>query len=253
MTTLVYDGSFDGFLSCVFKIYDEKINDATIEKKHQFQQQIFGTHEHVITESAKAKRVWQGLSKKLSGHGKRKLFYAFLSEVEGVENTLLDAIKHIFQSSKNVESDVAHPSILKLTQLTKSVGREKHRMEAFVRFRLTKDDIYFATIEPDFNVVPLILKHFKSRYADQKWVIYDTRRHYGIYYNLEDVDYINFDFKKTSELLKTSTEYFKDEELVYQELWKNYFKSTNIASRKNMKLHTQHVPKRYWKYLSEKQ
>ena len=31
-----------------------------------------------------------------------------------------------------------------------------------------------------------------------------------------------------------------------------YFKSTNIKSRKNMKLHLQHVPKRYWKYLTEK-
>ena len=33
---------------------------------------------------------------------------------------------------------------------------------------------------------------------------------------------------------------------------KNYFKSTNIVARKNTKLHTQHVPKRYWKYLTEK-
>ena len=45
---------------------------------------------------------------------------------------------------------------------------------------------------------------------------------------------------------------FDEDELVFQTLWRDYFKSTNIKSRKNMRLHIQHVPKRYWKYLSEK-
>ena len=39
----------------------------------------------------------------------------------------------------------------------------------------------------------------------------------------------------------------------YQELWKAYFKSVDIPERRNLKLHLQHVPKRYWKYLVEKQ
>lgn len=32
-----------------------------------------------------------------------------------------------------------------------------------------------------------------------------------------------------------------------------HFKSTNITERKNTKLHVQHIPKRYWRYLTEKQ
>ena len=42
-------------------------------------------------------------------------------------------------------------------------------------------------------------------------------------------------------------------ENAYQDLWRVYFKSTNIVERRNLKLHYQHVPLRYWKYLSEKQ
>ncbi|HMX40265.1 MAG TPA: DUF4130 domain-containing protein, partial [Saprospiraceae bacterium] len=38
----------------------------------------------------------------------------------------------------------------------------------------------------------------------------------------------------------------------YQRLWRTYFSSTNIRERRNMKLHLQNVPSRYWKYLSEK-
>ena len=46
---------------------------------------------------------------------------------------------------------------------------------------------------------------------------------------------------------------FTKEEAQYETLWKDYFKSTNIEERVNMALHIKHVPKRYWKYLSEKQ
>jgi probable DNA metabolism protein len=46
---------------------------------------------------------------------------------------------------------------------------------------------------------------------------------------------------------------FDEKEELYQHLWQQYFKSVNIVSRKNTKLHIQHMPKRYWKYLTEKQ
>jgi probable DNA metabolism protein len=44
-----------------------------------------------------------------------------------------------------------------------------------------------------------------------------------------------------------------EKEELYQRLWQQYFTSVNIAARKNTKLHIQHMPKRYWKFLPEKQ
>ena len=176
-----------------------------------------------------------------------------MSEKEGVENIMLDAIRYILSSNVNSDKDYSHPLVLQMAQIAKMVGREKHRMEAFVRFKLTKDHIYFANIEPDFNVLPLIIKHFKSRYADQKWLIYDIKRAYGIYYDLENAEIMNIELPSGFNFSKTDSDYFSEEEFEFQKLWQDYFKSTNIESRKNMKLHTRHVPKRYWKYLSEKQ
>ncbi|GAK90081.1 hypothetical protein JCM19297_2093 [Nonlabens ulvanivorans] len=138
-------------------------------------------------------------------------------------------------------------------------------MEAFVRFHLIDEKTYYANIEPDFNVLPLIIKHFKTRYADQNWIIYDLSRNYGISYNQNEVQEVYIEFKipkgqrgilntknnsnQNSMMLKTD---FQETENNYRDLWNQYFKSTNIKSRKNIKLHLQHVPKRYWKYLSEK-
>ncbi len=47
-------------------------------------------------------------------------------------------------------------------------------------------------------------------------------------------------------------EILDEKEELYQTLWQQYFQSVNIKARKNMKLHIQHMPKRYWKYLVER-
>lgn len=250
--TLLYDGSFDGFLTCVFQVYDLKLKQVDIQPQDASQQSLFGVSQEVITDPIKSDRVWTGIKKKTSSTGRTRLYYAFLSEQPQIENLLLRYIQYALQSSTPIDSDFANEDVLRATQIAKSVGREKHRMEAFVRFRLTKDDFYFATIEPDFDVLPLIARHFKRRYADQKWMIYDLKRNYGLYYDLEKVDFIDMALPEDFDATKTSETFFASEELEFQTLWQDYFKSTNIASRKNMKLHIRHVPKRYWKYLSEK-
>ena len=186
--TLIYDGTFDGLLCAVFHVYEYKLKDVTIKNKFSVQSQLFSDNENIITETEKANRVWNGIKNKTSRTGSYQLYYTFLSEKEDVENIMLDAIRYILSSNINSDKDYSHPSILQVAQIAKMVGREKHRMEAFVRFKLTKDHIYFANIEPDFNVLPLIIKHFKSRYADQKWMIYDIKRAYGIFYDLEKAE-----------------------------------------------------------------
>ncbi len=253
MVTLIYDGSFDGLLTSIFICYEEKLVNPTICPEHLYQKSLFNTGKVVLTDNEKANRVWKGLKTKITYNQLQRLYYTFLSEVENLENLLYQAIKYIFDHKENVASDYGNQYILQVSKLAKSVSRERHRMTAFVRFKLTADGIYFANISPDFNVLPLIVNHFKNRYADQKWIIYDLKRNYGIFYDLETVETIILNFKNNYSPTATSEEIFAESELEFQQLWKDYFKSTNIEERKNTKLHVRHVPKRYWKYLSEKQ
>jgi len=248
---LIYDGSFNGFLTSVFKAFEEKIDVVDIQSNSVCQSGLFSQTETVFTQMHLAKRVWNGVQRK-SNLAIKNIYFAFLSGQKGIELVLYRYILKMFATNKSVATDYADDVVMRISQLAKSVGREKHRMEAFVRFQLTQDGIYFANIEPDFDVLPLISKHFRSRYADQEWIIYDVKRKYGLYYNLESVEIITLDLEEiyTNSIHKNKA--FTNEEYNYQELWNDYFKSTNIKSRINMKLHTQHVPKRYWKYMSEK-
>jgi probable DNA metabolism protein len=251
-TILIYDGTFDGFLSVVFYVFERKLKDVVIQKEEIASETFFDTTMVVHTEEYKAERVWKGLLKHTSASERTKLYKAFLSEFQGIEDNLLCYIRMAIASKKNIGGNFANPTILKINKVVKMVNREKHRMEAFVRFRLTKDGMYMATVTPDFNVLPLNAIHFKNRYADQRWLIYDLKRKYGIYYNLDTVESVAINLSSKVNSNTATFVYFTEDEMHYQSLWKNYFKSTNIESRKNMKLHLQHVPKRYWKYLSEK-
>jgi len=253
MTNIVYDGSFEGWLTAIFEVYEYKFSGVTIVNSERFQPNVFNRAHYSVYDKEKSDRVWKGLSGKFSKAALTQLYKTFLSEEEGIENTLLQYVQYAFTSKLSIESDFSNSAVLKVAQTAKMVQREKHRMEAFVRFQLTGDGLYYAVCQPDFNVLPLIQKHFKTRYADQKWLIYDNRRKYGIYYDLSDVQFVNLSFNEVTNEGKNLEVIMDEKEMLYQQLWQHYFKNVNIPARKNLKLHIQHMPKRYWKYLPEKQ
>ena len=251
MTLLSYDSTFEGFLTTVFDIYEFKYSNPKIIKCSELQQNLFVDTVEIITDNSKSDRVIKKLQLQIGADGIRNIIYSFLSENHGVENLLFAVIDYSVKNpTVNITKDFSNQYVLQISKLTKSVGREKHRMEAFIRFEQLKDGIYFAKIDPDFDVLTLIIPHFKNRYQDQKWLIYDLRRKYGVYYDLETVTIVTLDFDAI--LSKNIDNLYSDSEINYQKLWSEYFDHTNIKERKNMKLHVQHVPQRYWKYLTEK-
>jgi probable DNA metabolism protein len=251
MTTLLYDGSFDGLLTAVFEVFEYKFKDVEIRNRERFQQEnMFAEIHEVVTQNEKSDRVLKKLEASIGKAGIKQLLMVFLSELPESEDLIFSAIKQsINNPENNVLQNFTNDDILQISKICKSVSRERHRMTAFVRFEKMTDGIYFAKIDPDFDVLPLIRKHFKDRYADQKWMIYDLKRHYGLFYDLENCEFFYPDEKFN---LNQYQQKFHEEEINYQELWKSYFTKTNIKERKNIKLHVQHVPKRYWKYLTEK-
>ena len=251
MKVILYDGTWMGFLSAVFVVYEYKFSDVSIQTSGNAGS-LFSEAKNIETDHEKSVRVITKLKQVLTPKAFQQLFKSFLSEEKEIENLLLRYIRYILGSSRSVENNYSNPEVLALQQISRKVHREKHRMEAFVRFELTGDDLFYAVIQPDFNVLPLICKHFKDRYADQRWLIYDSSRKYGIYYDLNTVTEVSIDFKPEDQSEGIPANIYHEEEGLYKMLWQQYFKSVNIAARKNMKLHIQHMPKRYWKYLVEK-
>ena len=236
----------------MFSVYEQKATQARIVPSGRHQPDVFAEKTEVCTDSTKANRVWKGLQKKLSAQALLNVFSVYLSEREDKEALLLDFCRLAFSTDEKIEENFGSPVVLQVAQIGRQLHREKHRFEAFVRFTQLKDGLYFAVIEPDFNVLPLIAPHFADRYADQPWLIYDTKRRYGMHYDLKTMHEVYFDFLSTEPTGQFSAEIMDANEELSQQLWQVYFKSVNIPARRNLKLHRKNVPVRYWKYLTEK-
>jgi probable DNA metabolism protein len=246
------DGSFEGLLTAIFEWFERKPGEIVLKTTATFQPDAFTETFIVQNDLIKADRVWKGLQKYLDKKWMRRVYCTYLSEKPAALAAIFHFSCYIFQNNRACENNYGNEHVLAITQTATKVEREKHRMEAFIRFQHTADGIFYCGIDPDFNVIPLILNHFKKRYADQQWIIYDLKRHYGIFYDLHKVEEITVALNPESLKSPASHQLDAKEEL-YQQLWKDYFKSTNIVARKNTKLHVRHVPKRYWKYLTEKE
>lgn len=254
MIVFTYDKTFEGLLSCIFYAYERKIFPDIVLAEGTplplFCEEVIP----ILTEEKKSERVWKGLSKKLSQAGLAVITYNWLSELPDTENLLFRYIRKAIDAPKSIELNFGDPDVLLASQIYKKVSYERHRVIQFTRFQKTADNIFFAALEPLYNVLPIAISHFKDRFSDQKWIIYDIKRAYGYFYNLSEVTEIRFETQSSYLITgKLDASLMSEDEQLFQKLWKTYFKSISIKERTNPKLHRQNLPVRFWKYLTEKQ
>jgi len=254
MLVFVYDKTFEGLMTAVFDSFELKqVPDKLVDKQHENSYMFTQIHS-VSTDEQRAERVWKGLKKKLSYKYCQMLFHVFLSELPEVDLLVFRYMRKVFESNYNIEREVGDAVVIEVMKIGQKVSREAQKLAMFVRFQKTADDIYFAAYDPKFNVLPLMIDHFQERFADQQWLIYDTRRKYGYYYNFKTVQEVFLDNENFSTATgKLDSNSMAADEKQFQELWKEYFKVLAIKERINPKLHAQLLPRRFWKYLTEKQ
>ena len=243
MIHLLYDSSFEGFLTAVFITFERRYSQVIITPEYRHTPTLWDEEERVYTDPTKAQRVLKRIKTIWGTEGVTIVLQAFLSEEIAIENHLLEAIRLMIQYPEiNILENYGHKAITHIRKAAKSVGREVHRVKEFVRFEQV-GTLYFAKIVPQYDVLPLVIPHFKARFSDQEWILFDPDHAYGFYYDLKEV--ISFtpadkNFGKTSQS--------SDD---YEQLWKTYFQHINISERKNTRYQLRNMPKRYWQYLPE--
>jgi probable DNA metabolism protein len=258
MTVYVFDNTLDGLLTAVFDSFFLKQQpEALLGEGEQLPLFADELH-HVMTDGEKAGRVWKGLEKHLSKDGLRMITLSWLSEEQKLNQPLFSFICKVFRQPavSGIERNASDPDVLEVRNTCRRVLHEQLRMKQFIRFQKAKDGTYLAVVSPDHNVLPLITNHFADRFNDQPWLIYDAKRHYGFYYDGETVIRVTFEdeasvpFDLTNG--KLDADVLSENDKIFQDLWRTYFKAICIKERMNPKKQLNDMPRRYWKYMTEK-
>jgi probable DNA metabolism protein len=247
-----FDGSFEGLLTSIFIAFDQKERDIILVRAGTPPTSLFDTRTIIDVQPDQAKRVWTKLQQLIGPTRSMDFYKALLAEDPKSDQAAFCLMYAIFKGQKDALSNFGEDHALYFAQTLKKLNRERHRMTAFVRFRKGKDDLFVADIAPDFNVLPLIKNFFKKRFADQKWLIVDTRRQYGIWYDLKEVIPVELPTAPIETDLPASSPIgLHEKEVHYQQLWQKYYQHTTIQQRINPSLFLRHVPRRYWSKMTE--
>lgn len=250
-----YDRSWESMLTAVFDAYALHRFPVAFIGEGEVPPLFVSVH-RVVADEEKSARVFRALQRKLSAGALTCLTSSLYAELPELDLPLFRYICKAVKAGRSIETNFADADVLFVTQVYRNVRRERLRMMQFVRFQKTADGTYFSMIEPDYDVLPLIVPHFSDRFSEERWLIYDRRRRYGYYY--ADHRPVRVTFAEGSALFRwpdgrLGEELQDADEGKYQELWRTYFKAICIRERLNPRKHRKDLPVRYWKYLTEKQ
>lgn len=252
-----FDRTLDGLLSAVFDAYFRRQQPEMLvgegDQLPLFCEEVY----QVTTTDEKARRVWAGLEKRLKSEALKLIAVSWMSEEKDLPTPLFRYIYKVFQSKGGGGYDFTDADVLHVTNTARRVMHEQLRMKQFVRFQKAVDGTYLAVVSPDHDVLPLVTSHFADRFGDQQWLIYDARRHYGFFFDCHTVTRVTFEDTRTLPFDASSGKLNEDllsaDDQLFQQLWRTYFKAICIRERMNPRKQLNDMPRRYWKYLTEKQ
>ncbi|KHG33576.1 TIGR03915 family putative DNA repair protein [Sulfurospirillum sp. MES] len=238
---LLYDGTFEGFLSLVYEVYYEKLHVNAIVKKLP-ETLLFERFHEVFSDEAKARKVLEAIIKHFTKEHQRTIFNIFLCDTREHEMALLEYIRIGFKNQKELQN-INNPNLFYIQTLEKELLSLVHKMYGFTRFEELEDGTLYAKIETKFNIVPFLGDHFCKRLGNIPFIIHDVKRSLAFVKNDE--------IREIRSIATFDAPTFSSEEEHFKALWKSFFKAAAVQERFNPKLQKSWVPLLYRTYMYE--
>ena len=235
-----YDGSFEGFLCCIFESYANKEELTAIFCTEDFQPTLYDTR-FVQTNRQQANRVYRKVYA-LSQDAAHLLRQGFLTCLPEKELHLYRMVRRLLSDGPAFLRNMTDRDLYPLFKAIRAMNGEAHLLKGFVRFS-DLNGVLGSEIEPKNRVLPLLRGHFCSRYYNEHFFIYD-RTHREILLHSSGKSTIapleHFEMAAPDTL-----------EASYRLLWKRFYDTVAIKERENPRCRMTQMPKRYWNTMTE--
>jgi probable DNA metabolism protein len=238
---LIYDGTFEGFLSLVYEVYYKKLKPIKIYKTLP-NEIIFEEILEIETSQDNVLKVLNAIKTKFPKEILEKILNIFMCDSKEFEMALLEYIIIGFKEAKQLYN-INNSCVFYLNNLEKELFRNVHKMTGFIRFEELEDATLYAKVESKFNVVYFLGKHFLKRFNNQNFIIHDLNRKVAFVKMQKDFS--------VQEVAFFDEPNYSSNEQKFQKLWKSFFRGVTIKERINSKLQQQMVPLIYRTYMSE--
>ncbi len=234
-----YDGSFDGFLCCVYESYTQKENPTGFLAGEEVCT-LFDTR-YIPTVKAHAQRVYRSFFKTSQVFGPL-LQRAWLTVLQDKELRLFALIRKFYRIGPSLLQDLSDESVSAVRKAVQHLEGEAHLLRGFVRFS-EFSGVLGAEIEPKNRVLPLLRGHFCSRYREETFFIYDRTHREVLLYAAHQARIVPLE---QFQMARPDTE-----EAAYRLLWKRFYDTISIRERENPRCRMTQMPKRYWGTMTE--
>ncbi|MBQ8541482.1 MAG: TIGR03915 family putative DNA repair protein [Clostridia bacterium] len=240
---LTFDSTFDGFLSVVYHAVKNRVRPVRICPETAVQTMLGCSIQFVPSDVRHSALVRRTLCDSVGYDGFKRAYYAYLSSAEDAIMTSYTYILYALKYGKHTADYMSAPDIFRAYQLEKKVSYEADRMKGFLRFAVMEGGVEYAPMEPDSDILALLMPHFADRLKNIPFVIHDiSRQKAGV-------------CAKGTWFITDATDItpprLSDDEETYRRMWKAFYNAISIPERKNERLQTQMMPKKYRKHMTE--
>lgn len=240
MNVYRYDGTFAGFLTCVWDALESRAEPTAFLLPAD--SPTLWEERAMEADRARARRLYTALARRVSPAFQVLIARGFLTCLPEKELALFTLIRRGFQEGDRVRLDLSDPVMARVNLALTKMWTEWDHLKGFIRFS-DLDGVLVGEIEPKNRVLPLLASHFAARYPCERLVLYD-RTHREAF--VSDRGQWKLLPAEDFRMGPAGTQ-----ERAFRAMWRKYYKTIAIEGRLNPKCQSTHLPKRYRHVMTE--
>ena len=227
MDVYLCDNSIEGIFSAIYKAWEAGTSHTDVRCADVVSNySLFENYINIRTDLTLSDKVANTIKLKLSN----------------------DIYEMIFTVAQSIADNINDEYIFQFNKIYKKAANEAHFYIEILRFNENANGFLTARIEPDNNIIYMIIDHFNDRLHCENFLIYDVRRNIAYIHMNNNTAFFYNDYN--NELLKQLDD-FSDNENDIQNLWIRFYNTIAIKERVNYKCQINMLPLKYRKYLPE--
>lgn len=250
MTVYRCEDSLENIFTAIYLTYEENREAGETCLALDDEPMLFAEDVRVETNSARAVKVMRTLERRFGEKNYLEVCMALASEDAGKAQAVYRTVARGLDERcgrGHLFDDLTDRYVLRAFELARKAGREIGHLEGFLRFQELENGILYAKIAPKCNAITFLMAHFADRLPVENFVIYDSRRNLFGIHPARRQWYLLLGEEDGAEPELCLSE----EEIQYQELFKQFCRAVSIRDRENLPLQRNMLPLRFREYMVE--